>query len=182
MRIREAKPDQYLEKIMRVFKSVIVLVLCVAAQSQAVADDPTRPGGPLETCTTAVLSERPGIVTSWRLAGGGPLPPFAITVLDKEGKMGETTCNPANPTKFEFSGKTGSYRYNMYERATLPEGKAREAAPSVFVGPVRFLGMDLSVSFTGRPVYKYQMFLPSGHKATVELDAVVGRLIKAEVN
>ena len=167
---------------MRVFKTVIVLVLCVAAQSQAVADDPTRPGGPLETCTTAVLSERPGIVTSWRLAGGGPLPPFAITVLDKEGKMGETTCNPANPTKFEFSGKTGSYRYNMYERATLPEGKAREAAPSVFVGPVRFLGMDLSVSFTGRPLYKYQMFLPSGHKATVQMDAVAGRLIEAEVN
>lgn len=167
---------------MRVFMTVIVFALCVTAQSQAADDDPTRPGGPLETCTTAVLSERPGIVTSWRLAGGGPLPPFGITVLDKEGKMGETTCNPANPTKFEFNGKIGSYRYYMFERATLPEGKAREAAPSVFVGPVRFLGMDLSVSFTGRPLYKYQMFLPSGHKATVVMDAVVGRLIEAEVN
>lgn len=167
---------------MRIFKTVFVFFLCVAAQSQAVADDPTRPGGPLEICTTAVLNEHPGIVTSWRLAGGGPLPPFAITVLDKEGKMGETTCDPANPTKFEFKGKTGIYRYNMYERATLPEEKAREAAPLIFVGPVRFLGLDLSVSFTGRPQYKYQMFLPSGHKATVEMDAVVGRLIKAEVN
>ena len=180
--MRRKKPDQHLEKIMRVFKSVIVLVLCVAAQAQAVTDDPTRPGGPLETCAAAVLNEHPGIVTSWRLAGGGPLPPFSITVLDKEGKMGETTCNPANPTKFEFKGKTGLYRYDMYERATLPEGKAREAAPLIFVGPVRFLGMDLSVGFTGRPRYKYQMFLPSGHKATVQMDAVAGRLMEAEVN
>jgi hypothetical protein len=167
---------------MRVFKTVIVSVLCVAAQSQAVADDPTRPGGPLEICTAAVLNEHPGIVTSWRLAGGGPLPPFAVTVLDKEGKMGETTCNPANPTKFEFKSKTGLYRYDMYERATLPEGKAREAAPLIFVGPVRFLGMELSTGFTSRPRYTYQMFLPSGHKATVQMDAVAGRLIEAEVN
>jgi hypothetical protein len=180
--LRRKNPDQHLEKIMRVFKTVIVLVLCVAAQSQAVADDPTRPGGPLEICTTAVLNEHPGIVTSWRLAGGGPLPPFSVTVLDKEGKMGETTCNPANPTKFEFKSKTGLYRYDMYERATLPEGKAREAAPLIFVGPVRFLGMDLSVGLTGRPRYTYQMFLPSGQKATVQMDAVAGRLIEAEVN
>jgi hypothetical protein len=70
----------------------------------------------------------------------------------------------------------------MYERATLPEEKARVTAPVIFVGPVRFLGMEMSVGFTGRPQYKYQMFLPSGHKATVEVDAVVGRLNKAEVN
>ena len=182
MWIREEALAQFLEKNMRIFNTVFVFFLCVAAQSQAAAEDATRPGGPLETCTAAVLNEHPGIVTSWRLAGGGPLPPFAITVLDKEGKMGETTCDPANPTKFEFKGKTGIYRYNMYERATLPEAKAREAAPLIFVGPVRFLGMDLSVGFTGRPQYKYQMFLPSGHKATVEMDAVVGRLTKAEVN
>lgn len=166
---------------MRPFNTAIAIFLCAALQSQA-ADDPTAAGGPLETCLAAVTNEHPGIVTAWRLAGGGPQPPFAITLLDKEGKLGETTCDPANPTKFEFKTKTGLYRYSMYERATLPEGKAREAAPVIFVGPVRFLGMDLSVGFTGRPLYKYQMFLPSGHKATVEMDAVVGRLIKAEVN
>jgi hypothetical protein len=167
---------------MRVFKIVIVFFLCVATQSQAVAADPAEPGGPLDICIAAVLNEHPGIVTAWRQAGGGPQPPYAITVLDKEGKMGETNCDPANPTNFEFKSKTGLYRYNMYERATLPEVKARVAAPVIFVGPVRFLGMELSVGFTGRPQYKYQMFLPSGHKATVEMDAVVGRLNKAEVN
>lgn len=167
---------------MRAFKTVIVFFLCVAAQSHAVAADTTAPGGPLDLCIAAVINEHPGIVTAWRQAGGGPQPPYAITVLDKEGKMGETTCVPANPTNFEFVGKSGLYRYNMYERATLPEEKAREAAPVIFVGPVRFLGMELSVGFTGRPHYTYEMFLPSGHKATVEMDAVVGRLNKAEVN
>jgi hypothetical protein len=167
---------------MRVFKTVIVFFLCVTGHSHAVAADTTEPGGPLDICIAAVINEHPGIVTAWRQAGGGPQPPYAITVLDKEGKMGETTCVPANPKNFEFAGKSGLYRYNMYERATLPEEKAREAAPVIFVGPVRFLGMELSVGFTGRPHYTYQMFLPSGHKATVEMDAVVGRLNKAEVN
>jgi hypothetical protein len=175
-------PDQHLEKNMRVFKTVIVFFLCVAAQSQAVAADTTAPGGPLDICIAAVINEHPGIVTGWRQAGGGPQPPYAITVLDKEGKMGETNCDPAKPMNFEFKDKSGLYRYAMYERATLPEERAREAAPVIFVGPVRFLGMELSVGFTGRPHYKYQMFLPSGHKATVEMDAVVGRLYKAEVN
>jgi len=167
---------------MRVFKPVIVFFLCVAAQSQAKAADTTEPGGPLDTCIAAVLSEHPGIVTAWRQAGGGPQPPYAITVLDKEGKMGETTCDPAKPMNFEFKYKTGLYRYAMYERATLPEPRVREAAPVIFVGPARILGMDLSVGFTGRSQYTYQMILPSGHKATVEMDAVVGRLNKAEVN
>jgi len=173
---------KHVEKIMRHFNTVIAIFLCTAVQSLAAADDPTIPGGPLETCIAAVTTEHPGIVIAWRLAGGGPQPPFSLTILDREGKLGETNCNPANPTNFEFKGKTGLYRYSMFEKATLPEAKAREAAPLIFVGPVRFLGMDLSVTFTGRPQYKYQMFLPSGHKATVEMDAVVGRLIKAEVN
>ena len=167
---------------MRVLKTVIVFFLCVAAQSQAVAADTTEPGGPLDICIAAVINEHPGIVTAWRQAGGGPQPPYAITVLDKDGKMGETTCDPSKPMNFEFKSKTGLYRYSMYERATLPEEKARASAPVIFVGPVRFLGMELSVGFTGKPQYKYQMFLPSGHKATVEVDAVVGRLNKAQVN
>src|SRR5258708_38714820 len=92
------------------------------------------------------------------------------------------SCDPANPKNFEFKSKGGLYRYGMYERATLPEEKAREAAPVIFVGPVRFLGMELSVGFTGRPQDQYPMFLPSGHKATVDMDSVVRRLNKAEVN
>ena len=167
---------------MRVVKTVIVFILCVAAQTQAAAADPTEPGGPLDACIAAVLNEHPGIVSAWRQAGGGPQPPFAITVLDKEGKMEETTCDPAKPKNFEFKKKSGLYRYAMFEQATLPENKARTAAPVIFVGPVRFLGMELSVGFTGRTQYKYQLFLPSGHKATVEMDAVVGRLNKAAVN
>ena len=170
-----------LEKNMRVFKTVSVIFLCVAAQSHAIAADTTDPGGPLDICIAAVVNEHPGIVTAWRQAGGGPQPPYAITVLGKDGKMEETTCDPAKPTKFEFKGKTGLYNYNMFERATLPEAKAREASPVIFVGPARILGLNLSVSFTGRPYYTYQMILPSGHKATVELDAVVGRLHKAQV-
>ncbi len=167
---------------MRAFNAVIVFFICIAAHLQASAADTTAPGGPLDICISAVMNEHPGIVTGWRQAGGGPQPPYAITVLDKEGKMGETNCNPANPTNFEFKNKTGLYRYNMYERATLPEEKAREAAPVIFMGPVRIMGMELSVGFTGRPQYTYQMILPSGHKATVEMDAVVGRLNKAAVN
>ena len=167
---------------MRVFKTVIAFLLCTTALSQALAADTSEPGGPLDICIAAVLNDRPGILTGWRQAGGGPQPPYAISVLVKDGKMGETNCDPAKPEKFEFKSKTGLYRYEMYDRAVFPEGRARAAAPQIFVGPAKILGMELVVSFTGKPQYKYQMILPGGNIATVELDASIGRLIKAVVN
>jgi hypothetical protein len=42
--------------------------------------------------------------------------------------------------------------------------------------------MELLVSLAGRPFYKYQMYLPGNLKATVEIDAVTGKLEKAQVN
>ena len=76
----------------------------------------------------------------------------------------------------------GLFRHSMYQRATFPETRARGVAPEVFAGPVRLTSMELSVGISGRPTYKYQMFLPSNHKATVEIDAVTGRLNKGQVN
>lgn len=52
--------------------------------------------------------------------------------------------------------------------------------PLVVVYPVT--SMEFSVGISGKPTYKYQMFLPSNHKASVEMDAATGRLTKAEVN
>ncbi len=167
---------------MRFPNAVIAFLLCTTALSQALAADTSEPGGPLDICIAAVLNERPGILTGWRQSGGGARPPYAISVLVKDGKMGETNCEPDKPEKFEFKNKTGLFRYEMYDRAMFPEGKARAAAPSIFVGPVRILGMELVVSFTGKPQYKYQMILPGGNSAAVELDASIGRLIKAVVN
>ncbi|MSQ59491.1 MAG: hypothetical protein EXR36_07570 [Betaproteobacteria bacterium] len=146
------------------------------------AADTTEPGGPLDFCIAAVLSEHPGIVTGWRQSGGGPQPPYAIFLLSKNGKIGETYCDATKPAKFEFKSKSGLYRYEMYERAIFPEDKARAAAPQIFVGPARVLAMELTVSFFGKPQYSYQMLLPGGYTATVEIDAAAGRLIKATVN
>jgi uncharacterized membrane protein YkoI len=70
----------------------------------------------------------------------------------------------------------------MYQRATIPEAKARASAPELFTGPVRVTSMEMSVGVSGKPAYKYQMFLPSNHKATVEIDAITGRLNKGQVD
>ena len=88
----------------------------------------------------------------------------------------------AKPTGFQFKNKTGLYRYSMYQRATFSEKKARATAPEIFMGPVKVTSMELAVGISGKPTYKYQMFLPSSHKATVEIDAVTGRLNKGQVN
>jgi hypothetical protein len=158
-----------------------VFALCLATGTAAPAAEPWDPGEALDTCLAAAIKERPGIVTAWRQVGGGAQPPYAVSVLNQEGKIAEATCDPGNPVNLQFSDKGGLLRYDMYQRATLPEAKARVSAPEIFAGPVRFLGMELSVGITGKPYYKYQMYLPTSHKATVEIDAVVGRLLKAEV-
>jgi hypothetical protein len=165
-------------------KSILVgvCVLSLIASRGACAANPWEAGGSLDTCIEAVLKDRPGIVTGWQQSGGGDAPPYVISILDKEGKNAEAFCDPAKPSSFTFTNKMGLYRYSMYERAVVPEVKARATAPEIFAGPARLTVMDLSVGVSGKPIYKYQMFLPGGHKATVEIDAVTGRLNKGQVN
>jgi hypothetical protein len=159
----------------------VIFTLDLAVGAAALAAQPWEPGQALDTCLQAVINERPGIVTGWRQAGGGARPPFAVIVLNRGGRMAETSCDPDRPENFQFRDRSGVFRYAMFERATLAESEARMAAPEIFAGTVRLLSMNLAVGFTGRPSYTYEMLLPSGHKATVELDATVIRLIKAEV-
>lgn len=156
-----------------------VLSLNLLVLPAAFAANPWEPGGTLEICLEAVLKERPGIVTGWRQSGGGEMTPYVVSVLTTDGTNAETFCDPAKPMNFQFKNKTGLYRYPMFQRATFPEAKARVQAPEIFTGPVRVTGMELSVGMSGKPSYTYQMFLPSNHKASAELDAVTGRLSKA---
>jgi len=162
--------------------SICVLSLNLLALPAAFAADPWEPGGPLETCLEAALKERPGIVTGWQQSGGGEMTPYTVSVLSQDGSNAEAFCNPASPTGFQFKNKMGMYRYAMFQRATFMEAKARASAPEIFTGPVRVTSMELTVGVSGKPIYKYRMFLPSNHKATAEIDAVTGRLNKAEVN
>ena len=159
-----------------------ILALALIAPAVASAANPWEPGGTLDACIEAALKERPGIVTGWQQSGGGDAPPYVISILNPEGNNGEAFCDPAKPSDFKFTGKVGLFRYSMYERATFAEATARTTAPDIFTGPARVTAMELSVGISGKPVYKYQMFLPSNHKATVEIDAVTGRLNKGVVN
>ncbi len=160
-------------------RAIQTMIAC--ALSGAAAAEPWDPGEALDTCLLAAVTQRPGIVTGWRQVGGGAQPPYAVSVLNRDGKIAEATCEPANPSNLRFEEKMGIYRYSMYERADFAEVKARVAAPTIFVGPVRMQAMELSVGLRGTPHYVYQLFLPSGHKASVRLDGVSGRLVSAEV-
>jgi hypothetical protein len=165
---------------MPVVKIVRLAAVVLAVPAVVLAADPWDAGGPLDTCLAAAIKARPGIVTGWRQAGGGPQPPYAVSVLDKEGRTAETTCDPVKPENLQFTNKGGLLRYEMYLSATVPEAEARVDAPKLFTGPVRVFDMHYTVSMTGKPYYRYQMFLPSGHKATVDIDGILGRVVKAE--
>ncbi len=171
------KPMRYIEK----FILFPMVGLCVTAAS-VLAADPWEPGGSLDACIAATLKERPGIVTGWQQSGGGESPPYVLNVLNAEGSSAETFCDPASASNFKFTSKVGLVRYSMYERATWPETRARVAAQELFTPPVRLTSMVLSVNFSGRPIYQYQMILSGKHKAVVEIDGVTGRLDNAKVN
>ena len=164
------------------FISCSALTLTLVTLSAAFAGNPWEPGGSLDACIEATLKDHPGIVTGWQQSGGGEAPPYVISVLNADGNNAEAFCDPAKPANFQFKNKIGLFRYSMYQRATLPEAKSRATAPEIFTGPVRLTSMELLVGVSGRPIYKYQMFLPSNHKATVEIDAVTGRLEKGQLN
>jgi len=162
--------------------SFCVLWLALFVPPAAFAANPWEPDGSLEICLEAVLKERPGIVTGWQQSGGGEMTPYVVSVLNTDGTNAEAFCDPSKPTNFQFKNKMGLFRYSMYQRATIPETKARAASPEIFTGPVRVTSMEFSVGVGGKPTYTYQMFLPSNHKATVEIDAITGRLNKGQVN
>jgi hypothetical protein len=164
------------------YHSCCLALALVALTARVSAAEPWDPGGSLDTCIEATLKQRPGIVTGWQQSGGGQSAPYIISILNVEGNNAEAFCDPAKPSGFQFTNKMGLFRYTMYQRATWPEPRARATAPEVFTGPVRLTSMEMSVGMSGRPFYKYQMFLPSNHKATVEIDAVTGRLEKGLVN
>jgi hypothetical protein len=158
--------------------ALFVLLFPLAAS----ATEPWEPGQALDICIEAALKQRPGILVGWRQAGGGDMPLYAVAVLNEEGRTGEATCDPANPDNtLEFKNRGGLVRYDMVKRASFPEAQARANAPQVFVGPVRIITMDLKVNFAGKPLYIYKMILPSGHKATVNVEGTVGRVMKAEL-
>jgi hypothetical protein len=165
-----------MKRVSRVWMATFLMGVAAVAIA-----DPWDPGQALDTCLQAALKEREGVLTGWRQSGGGEQPPYAVSILNKDGKIAEAFCDPARPSNLQFKDKGGLYRYDMYLRGTLPEVEARASAPKIFVGPVRLFDMEYSVTVTGKPYFRYQMFLPSGHKATVEIDAVLGRLNRAEV-
>ena len=164
------------------FLSCVAVALNVLAMPAAFAGNPWEPGGSLDKCIEATLKERPGVIAGWQQSGGGEEAPYIIVILNVEGTSAEAFCDPVNPSDFKFSNKTGLFRYSMFKRATWPEPRARASAPEIFAGPVRLTSMELLVSLAGRPFYKYQMYLPGNLKATVEIDAVTGKLEKAQVN
>ena len=169
---------------MQTMKTILraALILILPAFSAAFAAEAWESGGSLDACIAATLKERPGIVTGWQQSGGGESAPYVISILNAEGIIAQAFCDPAKPSNFQFTNKVGLFRYSMFQRATWPESRARTTAPELFAGPVRPTSMELYVGMSGRPFYKYQMFLPSNHKATVEIDAVTGRLDKGQVN
>jgi hypothetical protein len=166
---------------MRVLRAFGILAVLVAMHLSAVAAEPWEPGGSLDTCLTAATRERQGVVTAWRQAGGGEKPPYVVSVLNVDGRIAEALCDPASLSNLEFKERAGLFRYEMYQKAKVSEPEARPGAPAIFAGPVRIFQMEYTVSITGKPYYTYQIFLPSGHKATVAIDAGTGRMTKATV-
>jgi hypothetical protein len=158
------------------------LALDLFVSPGAVAADSWQAGGTLDTCLEAMLKERPGIVIAWQQSGGGDMTPYVVAILSPDGTNAEAFCDPVSPANFQFRKRSGFFRYGMFQRATFPEAQARASAPEIFAPPVRIVSMELSVGMNGKPTYSYQMFLPSNHKASVEIDAVTGRLNKGEVN
>jgi hypothetical protein len=135
----------------------------------------------LDTCIEKARFAREGVVTGWQELTDKPEDGYYVRIVGKDGGVGLTQCRPGGPEPLEFEKKTGLVRYEMYQRAKIAEADARAVAPVVFVPPTRVSRMELSISMRGVPYYTYTVLLPQNHKATVEVDAVTGKPMKATV-
>jgi len=157
---------------------VAALALCIPLSMSAFAEEKASL---LNSCIAKAKLSREGVVTGWQELTDNPEDGYYVRIVGKDGGIGLTQCRPGGPEPLEFEKKTGLVRYEMYQRAKVAEADARAVAPVVFVPPTRVSRMELSISIRGVPYYTYTVLLPQNHKATVEVDAVTGKPIKASV-
>lgn len=163
-------------------KSLCAAIAAMLLPLSVAAQQPWEPGQALDTCIDAAMKQRSGLLIGWRQARAGDMPLYAVSILDEGGLTAEATCDPQNSeAPLDWKRRGGLLRYDMFKRVTFPESQARTNAPQMFVGPVTITSMDLKLNFAGKPLFVYQMFLPSGHKALVNVEGTVGRVMKAEV-
>lgn len=157
---------------------VAALAFCIPLSMTASAAENTSV---LDACIAKAKAAREGVVTGWQELTDKPEDGYYVRIVGKDGGIGLTQCRPASTDPLEFEKKTGLVRYEMYQRAKVAEAEARAVAPVVFVPPTRVSRMELSISMRGVPYYTYTVLLPQNHKATVEVDAVTGKPMKATV-
>ncbi len=165
------------------------LMLCIPLSMVARADEApapapapvSAPSGTLDQCLAKAAAARPGIITGWQELSSTSDEGYYVRIVSKDGGIGLTECRPASEAPLDFTKKTGLVRYEMYERVKVAEPAARAVAPAVFLPPVKFTRMELSISVRGSPYYTYTLTLPGGQQATVEVDAVSGKPITAKV-
>ncbi|MBX9630457.1 MAG: hypothetical protein K2X67_08020 [Burkholderiales bacterium] len=150
----------------------------ISLSLSAWADEATSP---LDGCIAKAQAAREGAVTGWQELTDKPEDGYYVRIVGKDGSVGLTQCKPGDSAPLTFDKKTGLVRYEMYQRAKVAEPAARAVAPVVFVPPTRLTRMELSISMRGVPYYTYTLALPENRKATVEVDAVSGKPIKATV-
>lgn len=157
---------------------VLTFAVCVPLSLTAAADDSMAV---LDGCIAKAQAAREGVVTGWQELTDKPEDGYYVRIVGTDGGVGLTQCRPSSTEPLSFEKKTGLVRYEMYRRAKVAEPAARAVAPVVFMPPSRTTRMELSISIRGVPYYTYTLVLPGDHKATVEVDAVSGKPIKATV-
>jgi len=156
----------------------LAFAACVPLSTTTWADEATST---LDSCIAKAQAAREGVVTGWQELTDKPEDGYYVRIVGKDGSVGLTQCRPAETTPLSFEKKTGLVRYEMYQRTKVAEPAARAVAPVVFVPPTRVTRMELTISMRGSPYYTYTLALPENRKATVEVDAVSGKPIKASV-
>jgi hypothetical protein len=136
----------------------------------------------LDACVTAALQQKEGgTLFGWRQIGADDNPNYRVSVITPDGKIADANCNPSATANMQFENRLGARRFANYKRISVPEETARNAAPTVFEGPVKVNQMEIDTDIRGNLSYEYHMTLPSGHAATSQVDTVTGLLINAEV-
>ncbi|HTT40111.1 MAG TPA: PepSY domain-containing protein [Burkholderiales bacterium] len=145
-----------------------LLGLCGPVFAQSSTDDA------LNGCLQAAKQQHQGIVTGWTVEHGAAGPGFEISMVGPQDRSWKLDCR--NGTLAGVEGRLGGRDYQMLSsRKSVPEASARATAATAITYS-KMQKMAYSLTWLGRPYYRYYFTTEDGRTAQVDVNAETGKI------
>jgi uncharacterized membrane protein YkoI len=154
--------------------AAIACTLIAAADPAFAAEYTPELDSALQACLDAAVQQHPGYVTQWEVDSRTGGPSFRVDLVASDDLVWALKCEGGKIVSDER--KMGNKNYKMLSaRGKIPEATCRQAAVEEYPG-AELTRMQSALNWKGNPYFTYTFLTPDAREATVEVNAVTGKI------